>query len=103
MNANQSQQAQDVDTEIDLLLEQISNAKNFIVPMTKTFFENNINFNTPFTNETKDALKDKMAEFLKLEDQLKIQQRASLNLQFAVRPNWICFVFNYEFNGFPDF
>ena len=83
---SQSQhRVRDTEVEVDFLLEHISKTKGFLLPMTKKFFENNINFNTPFDEQTKSTLKERMLEFLKIENELKSQQQASTRLQFQVQ------------------
>lgn len=82
---SQSQHARDSEVEVDFLLQRISKTKGFLLPMTKKFFENNINFNTPFDQETKSTLKQRMIEFLKVENELKLQQQASTRLMLQVQ------------------
>ena len=80
-----SQAPRDSEVEVDLLIERISKTKSLLMPMTKKFFENNINFNTPFEEETKTTLRDRMVEFLKLENEMKLQQKASTRLLYEVK------------------
>lgn len=80
-----NQNDQDAEAEGDILLSLISKSKGHLMPMTKKFFENNINFGTPFADETKTALKQHMVDFLNYENQLKMQQRAFGHLEVQVK------------------
>lgn len=77
-------QSHDAEVEVDLLLEHISKTKKNLISMTKQLFEDNLNFETPFDTETKSIIKEKLINFLKTENQLKLQQKASGQLQYDV-------------------
>ncbi|KAH9388811.1 hypothetical protein TYRP_008158 [Tyrophagus putrescentiae] len=76
-----SQNEQDGDAEGDVLLSMILKSKGLLVPMTKTFFQNNLKFETPLDDNMKDSLKKHMVSFLVYENQLKMQQNAFSQLE----------------------
>lgn len=80
-----NQNDQDAEAEGDILLSLISKSKGHLVPMTTKFFENNINFETPFGDDTKNVLKQHMVDFLSYENQLKMQQKAFGHLEVQVK------------------
>ena len=74
----------DAEIEVDLFLQHISKTKKHIHLIAKQLFENNLNFGTTFSDETKSLLKNKFIEFAKIENQLKLQQQTSTKLQLMV-------------------